>query len=219
MKVCSPVHRSNSHSVATTWVGDCGEPLVDRGLCCRCFGTGEPTHRVQSQVDLTVVLLGCPSSSSIRKKLAPGPASMGTAGSTHIQQQQQQHPLLHPVCLRCRLYTHQQASTVYPWASCENASHAPSQQPHVMPQTTLRCMPVVQPHTIHRCRRHAEPIQSFWSGDKFSSKEHLRTWQRPSCHLHCTLPHHHQLLRHNPLACQHLACWHKLHLHQLHRHR
>lgn len=71
--------------------------MVDRGLCsAAAFGRGEPTHRVQSQVDLTVVLLGCPSSSSIRKKLAPGPASMGTAGSTRT-------------CLLCTLlaYTHQ----------------------------------------------------------------------------------------------------------------
>lgn len=36
--------------------------------------------------------------------------------------------------------------------------------------------------------------------------------------MHCTLPHHHQLLRHHSLPCQHLACWHKLHLHQLQAH-
>lgn len=39
------------------------------------------TQSVESQVAFTVVLLGWPSSSSIRKKLAPGPASMGTAGN------------------------------------------------------------------------------------------------------------------------------------------
>lgn len=155
------------------------------------------TQSVESQVAFTVLLLGWPSSSSIRKKLAPGPASMGTAGNSTTCSNTQYVRSRHTTCL-VRTHSRTDACAHTPTAGCVLG--------HAMHGTLLQ----------YCCANRLRSCQTAWSTaarlHHMQDASDKHTWECATCDLHCALPHHHQLVWGDTFPRQDLPCWHKLHL-------